>query len=1122
MEACKSKVGDEKQTFEAHHQLFETSLEYVPGVIYQYRYFPDGRSCFPFASAHIWDVYEVRPEEVINDASLVLDRLHPLDKEAVIASIVYSYENLTPWRCQYRVILPSKGVRWLSGMSTPHKLEDNSVIWYGYIYDITESKEEEKLLEEHRRLLMEFIENSNSLISIKDKEGKYQLVNQQWEEVMGLSREWVIGKSDAELFPENIARNFQDNDRCVMQSGDVMDVEEKIETPKKIRYFSATKFPLKDSEGVIKGVCSTIYESTERKEAEAKIIESEQRLASIIQGTNTGTWEWNIQTGETIFNSRWAEIVGYSLEELAPLSIDTWIRLAHPEDYHLSEALLDVHMRGESDYYEAEVRMRHKNGSWVWVLDRGRIFKWDSYGKPLWMSGTHQDITARKKAEEDLLRLSKRFEKIFENNAAGIFVVDEARTIVMTNERFSTIVGYNKDELQGKNVLFLHVDETSYKAFTPNFTHAKEGEQIKIEYRLRQKDGTIIWCELLGNKINIDETRNGVIWSVVDITERKKAYQALEIATIRANELAEQAELANVTKSQFLANMSHEIRTPMSAIIGLSELMKDTSLTPKQEEYLEKISASSRMLLGVINDILDFSKIEAGKIELENAPVSLESLIGYVRGLFEDNALKKGVAFEVQKDKGLPGVIVADELRLSQILTNFLSNALKFTDKGSVTLAIRLKAKTDTTAYLCFDVQDTGIGMTAEQVAKLFMPFSQADASTTRRYGGTGLGLSIAKRLAQTMGGTVYVQSEENKGSLFSLELECEVVSWAQAMSAHPSKSDPKLGCHLGGLSVLVVEDNVINQEIAKALLARMGILVTLASNGKEGVEAFASNKNGYDCILMDIQMPIMGGYEATKEIRKLSQSVPIIALTAAASSEDKSRAIDAGMNDHLAKPIEPKKLYGILEKYCEMSLHVLVHETNTPVPLQEENPEIFSQAHIQLVFGENKALHVKLLEQFKLQLESEFATLVEDVKLKKQGVASLVHALKGVSSNLGAMRLSTVCKEIDACYKQQREVTSELIARLAHALAEMRGYLDTLCVEQTVVPLKEEELIPLLRALQHRLEESELIEPGEQAPLVKALEGKVDAQTLNLWSKAIDAMDYDVALEMMNKWEIK
>lgn len=976
-------------------------------------------------------------------------------------------------------------------------------------------------LEEHRRLLMDFIENSNSLISIKDKEGKYQLVNQQWEEVMGLSREWVIGKSDTELFPENIARNFQDDDRYVIQSGDVMDVEEKIETPKKTRYFSATKFPLKDSEGIIKGVCSTIYESTERKEAEAKIIESEQRLASIIQGTNTGTWEWNIQTGETIFNSRWAEIVGYSLEELSPLSIDTWTHLAHPEDNHRSEALLAAHMRGESDYYEAEVRMRHKNGSWVWVLDRGRIFKWDSHGKPLWMSGTHQDITSRKKAEEDLLRLSKRFEKIFENNAAGIFVVDEARNIVMTNERFATIVGYAKEELQGKNVLLLHLDDVSYKEFTPNFIHAKEGEQTKIEYRLRQKNGTIIWCELLGNKIDIDEERNGVIWSVVDITERKNAYQALEIATIRANELAEQAELANVTKSQFLANMSHEIRTPMSAIIGFSELMKDTSLTPKQEEYLEKINASSRMLLGVINDILDFSKIEAGKIELENAPVTLESLIGYVRGLFEDNAAKKGVDFVVKEDKGLPGVIVADELRLNQILTNFLSNALKFTDKGAVTLAIRLKAKKDTTARLCFEVHDTGIGMSSEQVAKLFMPFSQADASTTRKYGGTGLGLSIAKRLAQTMGGTVHVHSEENKGSLFCLELECEVVSWAHAI-AHSSKPDPKLGCHLGGLNVLVVEDNVINQEIAKALLARMGIFATLASNGKEGVETFAANQDRYDCILMDIQMPVMGGYEATEHIRKISSNVPIIALTAAASSEDKSRAIRAGMNDHLAKPIEPKKLYGILEKYCQMSLRTVVHEINTPIPSKEENPQIISQEHIDLVFGDNQALHVKLLEQFKVQLASEFATLVEDITCKKQGVASVVHALKGVSSNLGAMRLSKACKEIDACYKEGREVSSELISRLAQTLDEMRAYLNTLCVEQTVILLKEEELIALLDALRHRLEESELIEPGEQAPLVKALESKVDAQTLSLWSKAIDAMDYDVALEIMNQWEIQ
>ena len=975
-------------------------------------------------------------------------------------------------------------------------------------------------LEEHHRLLMEFIENKNSLISIKDKEGRYQFVNQQWEEVMGLSREWVIGKSDAELFPENIARNFQDNDRCVMESGNVMDVEEKIETPKKIRYFSTTKFPLKDSEGVINGVCSTIYETTERKEAEAKIIESEQRLATIIQGTNTGTWEWNIQTGEAIFNSRWAEIVGYSLEELAPLSIETWTHLVHPEDGALSKSRLDAHMCGQSDYYEVEARMRHKDGSWVWVLDRGRVFKRDSHGKPLWMSGTHQDITARKKAEENLLNLSKRFEKMFENNATGIFVEDEAQNIVMTNERFTTIIQYTKEELYGKNVLFLHVNEESYRQFLPNFIHAKEGEQTKMECRLRQKDGTIIWCELLGNKIDIDEERNGVIWSVVDITDRKKVYQELEIATIRANELAEQAELANVTKSQFLANMSHEIRTPMNAIIGLSELMKDTILSPKQEEYLEKISASSRMLLGIINDILDFSKIEAGKIELENSPVSLEALITYIHSLFEDSASKKGVAFNVVQHPEVPSVVVTDELRLSQILTNFLSNALKFTEKGSVTLGLSLVDKADSKARIRFEVSDTGVGMTEEQVAKLFMPFSQADASTTRKYGGTGLGLSIAKRLAEIMGAYVHVQSEEGKGSTFSLELEFDVVSWERVAINKP-QSDGQTAHNLEGISVLVVEDNTINQEIAKALLERKGIRVDLASNGKEGVTYFTTKGSAYDCILMDIQMPIMGGYEATEQIRKLSKTIPIIALTAAASSEDKARAIAAGMNDHLAKPIEPKKLYAILEKYCFAITSGSMQEPEALLSSKYEEEKVLSQEYIQLVFGENQALHVKLLEQFKVQLESEFATLVEDVKLCKSDVASLIHALKGVSSNLGAMRLSLVCKEIDACYKQQRGVSSELISRLDTALREIKTHLNTLCVEDSVTVLEEGELIPLLQTLRKRLEESELIELGEQLPLVKALEGKVDTHALTLWSKAIDAMDYGHAVEIMNQWEL-
>jgi PAS domain S-box-containing protein len=519
---------------------------------------------------------------------------------------------------------------------------------------------------------------------------------------------------------------------------------------------------------------------SESEKYQEEIRKQKKSLSDIIDGTNLGTWEWNIQNGEVVFNEKWAQMLGYSIKELMPITIDTWLNFAHPEDLEKSNALLEKHFNKESDYYSFESRMKHKNGSWIWVLDRGKVHTWSEDGKPYLMSGTHQDITPLKESMEKL-------------------------------------------------------------------------------------------------------------------------------------------EHANRTKSEFLANMSHEIRTPMNAIVGLSELIVDTNLDFKQLDLIKKINGSSKMLLGIINDILDYSKIEAGKLELELKDVNLNEIISQQKVIFSENARKQNIQLDLNISNDAPAIITSDEFRIDQVLTNLMSNAIKFTHKGKVSLTIQLKDKiSESRAVITFIVEDSGIGMSDEHLKKLFLPFSQADSSTTRKYGGTGLGLVISQKIIEALGSKIRVKSQKSVGTIFSFDIEVDVVSWDRS-DIDIQDVKQTLRPSLSGVSILLVEDNVINQEVAYMMLDRVSIDVDIANNGEEGAKIYLSNPNKYDLILMDLQMPIMSGYESARLIRQQDRDVPIIALTAAAMVEDKQKALQYGMSDHLSKPIDSEQLYKLISKYCNI-----------------------------------------------------------------------------------------------------------------------------------------------------------------------------------------------------------
>ncbi len=522
---------------------------------------------------------------------------------------------------------------------------------------------------------------------------------------------------------------------------------------------------------------------------------------------------------------------------------------------------------------------------------------------------------ASDRAEVARLASERELETIFRTSLVGIVLVRDGR-IANANLRMAEMFGYGGEEILGLDIRQFFQGRRAFRVFIErNLRLLIDSDVQQVEYFMRRKDDAIIPCTLSGKAIDPANLAQGTVWVLEDISRRKIAERELKAARSAA-------EAASVAKGEFLANMSHEIRTPMNGIIGLSNLLLLETLTGGQRERLELIHRSSIRLMTIINDILDFSKLEAGRFELERRPFALRPMLEEVIRPMEPTALRKNLQLRLTIDAAVPKVVVGDQTKLMQVLTNLIDNSLKFTSKGHIAIQVRLTSDGPADTKLLFEVADTGIGIAPEVQAKVFESFSQADSSHTRRFGGTGLGLSISRGLVELMGGRLWLESEPGRGSRFRFTMDFinpepdNPVSEYWAVAQHAEELDRSQG---QGARILVAEDEYINKFLIRTLLKEAGFHVTVVENGRAAVDAWRGGI--FDCILMDIQMPIMDGYEAVGRIREAEQEnehIPVIAMTAHAMSGDRQRCLDAGMDDYVAKPIDGKTVLALIRHYLD------------------------------------------------------------------------------------------------------------------------------------------------------------------------------------------------------------
>lgn len=789
-----------------------------------------------------------------------------------------------------------------------------------FAVEVTQQVIARKKMEHNAAMLRNlYMQTSAYICTLRGPELVYDLVNPSYQKLYGNRQ--LLGKKMIDALPELKGQGFLELLDQVYTTGEsfvgndmLMLISRNEKAEPEAGYFNFSYQPMHDENNNISGILIFGYEVTEQVMARKKIEESAERIRIIGEAMPQKVWTASPEGNLNYLNQRWLDDTGKTFEELKNLG---WQSVIHPDD-------LEVHQRcwqhsiDTGEEFELEHRIMQKDNTYRWHLSRG-IAQKDRNGKILLWIGTNTDIDDQKITEQAIKKNQVYTRSLIEASLDPLITISPEGKITDVNEATEDITGLPRERLIGTHFFYHFTDPVkASKGYQKVFS---KGFVADYPLTIRHKKGKL--TPVLFNGSIYKDEQGKVLGSVViarDITQLIRNEQELLMAKNNAEQAAELAKDAVKAKQQFLSTMSHEIRTPMNAILGFTQVMQKTKLDNQQKEYLAAIQTSGDTLLMLINDILDLAKIEAGKMLFEKIPFNLHDSIAAILHTFELKMEEKNLQLVRYYDDAIPEILLGDPVRLHQILLNLISNAIKFTTEGTITIEVDLLKQEDQKAIIQFSITDTGIGIPENKLDSIFENFQQASSDTARNYGGTGLGLAIVKKLVDGQGGILSVQSILGEGSTFSFTLSFEIAvsenkdpdfkinNWVEEPCETENYASKKI------TKVLVVEDNRLNQLLMKTLLTGFGYDFDIAGNGKIALEKLEHTT--YDIILMDLQMPEMNGIETTKHIRnKIKSQVPIIVLTADVTTMDAEKCRAEGMNDYIAKPINEKSLHEKMTK---------------------------------------------------------------------------------------------------------------------------------------------------------------------------------------------------------------
>ncbi len=742
-----------------------------------------------------------------------------------------------------------------------------------------------------------------ALVGILAGDGHLSYANRQWTDYTGITPDRTT--------PIQASQAFHPHDRdAAIASISVLPLQPTVEFETRVRrvdgvyaWFQARVVPLPGDGDPTQRWILSLVDIESRKAAEVVLREQNRLMTMAETMAHVGHWRLDLQTDELFWSDEIYRTFGLALTH--PISLQTAVAAYHPADRERVKGVIHTAIQTGLPYTHHS-RVYRTDGSLRYIVSSGQVER-EAHGKAVALFGVFHDITSIKEAEHERAQLLERFTLATQAGKIGIWEFDVATQGIVWDAITRDIYDVGADEIPTFDRFLAAIHPDDRAAVISNYeTALRDGTPMKSDFRIVRANGELRYLSALGTVVTDaagDPVR--IVGTNVDVTEIRTLAEELRAEKEQLAVAKEVADEANRAKSEFLARMSHEIRTPMNGVIGLTTLMLDSELTPEQRMYMRHLDEAGKALMQIINDVLDFSKIDAGKLEVERIAFAPRAVVESALAIVTPDARARGLALSFAIASAVPDWVCGDPTRLRQVLLNLLTNALKFTERGSIDIAVGYRSRDDA---LHVAVRDTGIGIEAQRRHLLFTEFSQIDVSMTRRYGGTGLGLAICKRLVEAMGGRIDVETTPGSGSTFWFTV---VAPPDRApVTVVPQRAIP------GVRRVLVADDNAVNRMVVERLLAGDGHAVTLVCDGAQAVAA--AQRDAFDLILMDMHMPVLDGIAATRAIRALAppyRDVPIVALTANATADHMSACYAAGMNSYLTKPVDYAGLRDVLAR---------------------------------------------------------------------------------------------------------------------------------------------------------------------------------------------------------------